>query len=204
MRTQTGRWIRLLPDGTPLRNRLLAALPVSDYTRIKKHLQMSTAVVGRTLQEHGLPVKDVYLPNGGVFSVTNEMRNGALVEVATVGREGMLGVGVFFGDRSARVEHSSAGPGWSAALDRWLSRFIKETAAGRSASLLRVTRRPTLLPDHAVHGVQRAARRETAMLPVAAPDAGSLRLQRVCPETRISRHHARSAPPHRHTGDGNT
>jgi len=36
----------------------------------------------------------------GVFSVTNEMRDGALVEVATVGIEGMLGIGVFLGDRS--------------------------------------------------------------------------------------------------------
>ena len=129
MRTQTGRSIRLLPDGTPLRNRLLAALPVSDYTRIKKHLQMNTTVVGRTLQEHGLPVKDVYFPNGGVFSVTNEMRNGALVEVATVGREGMLGVGVFFGDRSGAGRTFMQVPDGPQPSMR-VSRFIKETAAG--------------------------------------------------------------------------
>jgi hypothetical protein len=36
----------------------------------------------------------------GVFSATDEMRDGALVEVATVGREGMLGIGVFLGDRT--------------------------------------------------------------------------------------------------------
>jgi hypothetical protein len=92
--------IRLLPDGTPLHNRLLAALPAADYARIRKHLQMNTGVTGRTLQEHGAPVTEVYFPNGGVFSVTNEMRDGALVEVATVGIEGMLGIGVFLGDRS--------------------------------------------------------------------------------------------------------
>jgi hypothetical protein len=34
-----------------------------------------------------------------VFSVTNEMRDGALVDVATVEIEGMLGIGVFLGDR---------------------------------------------------------------------------------------------------------
>ena len=140
MRTQTGRSIRLLPDGTPLWNRLLAALPVSDYTRIKKHLQMSTTVVGRTLQEHGLPVKDVYFPNGGVFSVTNEMRNGGLVEVATVGREGMLGVGVFFGDRSGAGRTFMQVPDGPQPSMR-VSRFIKETAAGPFREL--VTRRPT-------------------------------------------------------------
>ena len=61
---------------------------------------MNIGVTGRTLQAQGSPVTDVYFPNGGVFSVTNEMRDGALVEVATVGREGMLGIGVFLGDRS--------------------------------------------------------------------------------------------------------
>jgi hypothetical protein len=92
--------VRLLPDGTPLHNRLLAALPAADYARIQKHLHMNTGVTGRTLQEHGRPVTDVYFPNGGVFSVTNQMRDGDLVEVATVGIEGMLGIGVFLGDRS--------------------------------------------------------------------------------------------------------
>ena len=91
---------RRLPDGTLLHNRLLAALPSRDYTRVLKHLHMTAVVPGRTLQAPGTPVTDVYFPNGGVFSVTNEMRNGALVEVATVGHEGMLGIGVFLGDRS--------------------------------------------------------------------------------------------------------
>jgi CRP-like cAMP-binding protein len=61
---------------------------------------MSAVTVGDTLQAHRVPIKDVYFPNGGVFSITNEMRNGGLVEVATVGREGMLGIGVFLGDRA--------------------------------------------------------------------------------------------------------
>jgi CRP-like cAMP-binding protein len=118
---------RLLPDGTPLQNRLLAALPLGDYARIQKHLQMHTGVTGRTLQEHGTPVTDVYFPNGGVFSVTNEMRDGALVEVATVGREGMLGIGVFLGDRSGAgrtFQQVPDGPFPSMAVGR----FVKESA----------------------------------------------------------------------------
>src|SRR5215216_4984420 len=91
---------RLLPDGTALQNRLLAALPADDYARIFKDLRMIRVVTGQTLQAHGAPVTDVYFPNGGVYSVTNEMRDGVLVEVATVGCEGMLGIGVFLGDRS--------------------------------------------------------------------------------------------------------
>jgi len=99
MATAKSKSTRLLPDGTPLRNRLLAALPAADYARVHGLLHMQTAGPGRTLQEHGAPIRHVYFPNGGVFSVTNRMRDGALVEVATVGIEGMLGIGVFLGDR---------------------------------------------------------------------------------------------------------
>ena len=118
---------RLLPDGTPLHNRLLAALPAADYARLQKHLRMNPSVTGRTLQEHGTPVTDVYFPNGGVFSVTNEMRDGALVEVATVGIEGMLGIGVFLGDRLGAgpiLQQVSDGPFPSMRV----SRFVKESA----------------------------------------------------------------------------
>src|SRR5688572_22441151 len=100
MSTPAVRASRLLPDGTPLQNRLLAALPARDYARLLKHLDMNIGVTGRTLQHQGTPVTDVYFPNGGVFSVTAEMGDGALVEVATVGREGLLGIGVFLGDRA--------------------------------------------------------------------------------------------------------
>ena len=58
---------RSLPDGTPLHNRLLAALPVADYDRVLKHLRMRTVAVGDTLQAHGTRITDVYFPNGSVF-----------------------------------------------------------------------------------------------------------------------------------------
>jgi CRP-like cAMP-binding protein len=127
MPTSTVRSIRLLPDGTPLQNRLLAALPAGDYARLLKHLHMNTGVTGRTLQQQGTPVTDVYFPNGGVFSVTNEMRDGALIEVATVGREGMLGIGVFLGDRSGAgrmFQQVPDGPFPSMTVGR----FVKESA----------------------------------------------------------------------------
>ena len=98
MRRPTARTTRLLPDGTPLHNRLLAALPAHNYRRLTAHLRMTKVKSGETLQQHGARITRVYFPNGGVFSITNQMGDGTLVEVATVGQEGMLGVGVFLGD----------------------------------------------------------------------------------------------------------
>ncbi len=127
MSTATVGSSRLLPGGIPLHNRLLAALPAADYARIQAHLQMHTGVTGRTLQEHGVPVTDVYFPNGGVFSVTNQMRGGALVEVATVGIEGMLGIGVFLGDLSGAGRSFQQVPDGPFPSMR-VRRFIKESA----------------------------------------------------------------------------
>jgi CRP-like cAMP-binding protein len=145
MRAEKAPSTRLLPDGTPLHNRLLAALPVAEYDRVLRYVQMNTVTRGKTLQSPGARVSDVYFPNGGVFSVTNEMRNGALVEVATVGREGMLGIGVFFGGRAGigrTFLQVADGPLPSMAA----TRFVKETAsAGPFRDVIRLYAQANLL-----------------------------------------------------------
>jgi CRP-like cAMP-binding protein len=89
---------RRLPGGMPLHNRLLAAIPEDVYGPVLSVIRMAHVELGEILHDHGVVVEDVYFPNGGVYSVTNHMRDGRVVEVATVGDEGMLGVSVFLGD----------------------------------------------------------------------------------------------------------
>src|SRR5688500_12180564 len=122
------RSARRLPDGSLLKNRLLGALPGTAYDHILRYVRMTPVTPGHTLQAHRQRIKDVYFPNGGVYSVTNEMRDGALVEVDTVGLEGMLGIGVFLGDREGmgRTFQQVANgllPSMTAAS------FVRETAA---------------------------------------------------------------------------
>jgi CRP-like cAMP-binding protein len=127
MRRRSRSSARILADGTPLRNRLLAALPAAAYSRIASYLRLRSTVTGDILHEHGRRITDVYFPNGGVFSITNPMRNGAVVETATVGREGMLGIGAFLGDRSGTghtFQQVAGGPVVALAA----ARFITETA----------------------------------------------------------------------------
>jgi CRP-like cAMP-binding protein len=136
---------RLLPDGTALRNRLLAALPRAEYDRILPYLRMRTVTTGETLQAHRARITDVYFPNGGVFSVTNQMRNGGLVEVASIGREGMLGIGVFFGDRAGMgrtFQQVANGPLPSMSA----TRFVTETSrAGAFRNVVSVYAQANLL-----------------------------------------------------------
>jgi CRP-like cAMP-binding protein len=135
----------VLPDGTPLRNRLLAALPRLDYERVARHLRIERTVIGDTLHESGRRMHDVYFPNGGVFSVTTQLHDGSLVEVATVGREGMLGVGAFLGDRIGTGRTFQQVPdGPVAALA--VSPFVRETAsAGRFRDIIALYTQATLL-----------------------------------------------------------
>jgi hypothetical protein len=39
----------------------------------------------------------VFFPNGGVASVTTVMKDGTMVEIATVGVEGVVGINALFG-----------------------------------------------------------------------------------------------------------
>jgi CRP-like cAMP-binding protein len=126
MQTPARGSTRFLPDGSPLHNRILAALPAATYDRMLRHLHMTTVVTGDTLQTPGRRITEVYFPNGGVFSVTNQMRDGAQVEVATVGYEGMLGIGAFFGDRSGAGRTFQQVPN-GRLPSMAVGRFVKET-----------------------------------------------------------------------------
>ena len=43
------------------------------------------------------PVRQVFFLNGGVASMTTVMKDSSMVEIATVGDEGLVGINAFFG-----------------------------------------------------------------------------------------------------------
>jgi CRP-like cAMP-binding protein len=80
------------------RNRLLGALPAADYDRLVPDLTAVAPRPPQILQYAGEPIRYVYFPNGGVFSVMTLLPDGATVEAATVGDEGMFCLEAFFRD----------------------------------------------------------------------------------------------------------
>ncbi|MCA1651853.1 MAG: Crp/Fnr family transcriptional regulator [Acidobacteria bacterium] len=50
------------------------------------------------LHRQGEKIDTIYFPAGGVCSITSTMTDGRMVEVATVGNEGMVGSTAFFGE----------------------------------------------------------------------------------------------------------
>ena len=94
---------RRLPSSTrpPPANRLLAALPADDYARLVPTLHNTPLKLKRFLHKPGEVADHVYFPGGGFVSVVTVLKDGGMVEVATIGREGMLGMtAVLNGDPS--------------------------------------------------------------------------------------------------------
>jgi CRP-like cAMP-binding protein len=99
-----------------IRNRLLAALPPSDFALLAPQLTACSLEEGAILQEPDSPIDEVYFPIRGLISLATVMRTGEMVETAMVGREGAIGS--FAGLTSA---HASARavvqiPGTAAAI----------------------------------------------------------------------------------------
>ena len=104
------------PDPTRPTNRLLAHLPADAYSRIQPHLTMVPTTIRRIFHKRGEPVREVFFLNGGMASVTTGMQDGSMVEVATVGDEGVVGVGGLFGARLANAETMMQIPDGDAAM----------------------------------------------------------------------------------------
>src|SRR5437773_5298337 len=78
------------PTGNP--NQRLAALPAADYARIIPSLSVMPLKLKEFLHRSGEPIRHVYFPGGGFCSELTVLEDGGMVEIATIGREGMVGV----------------------------------------------------------------------------------------------------------------
>jgi CRP-like cAMP-binding protein len=72
-------------------NRLLAALPQADYARLAPTLDIVPLTLKAFLHKSGEPIRYVYFPGGGFCSMVTELADGTMVEIATIGREGVVG-----------------------------------------------------------------------------------------------------------------
>lgn len=78
-------------------NKLLSALPEAEYQRLLPNLEPISLSLKQFLYEPYQPIDYVYFLNSGVVSVLTVLENGATIEVATVGSEGMIGTFVVLG-----------------------------------------------------------------------------------------------------------
>jgi len=81
------------PPPPDSQNLLLAALPLEDYERLAPALDIVPLKLKDILHKPGEPLQHVYFPGAGGFcSLLTVLQDGGMIEVATIGREGMVGV----------------------------------------------------------------------------------------------------------------
>jgi CRP-like cAMP-binding protein len=88
---------RTSPQGKPVCNRILLALPDSEFRSIRPHLEFLSLPHHRLLYEPNRKIDFLYFPNRGLISLVIVMEDGKTVEVAVLGREGFAGVPAVFG-----------------------------------------------------------------------------------------------------------
>ena len=133
---------RSSPQGKPVCNRILLALPDREFRSIRPHLEFLTLPHHRLLYEPNRKIDFLYFPNRGLISLVIVMEDGKTVEVAVLGREGFAGVPAVFGLTRSTVREvvQIAGDGFkikAAAFRQALrSSPLLQAALGRYAVVL--------------------------------------------------------------------
>src|SRR5256885_1831 len=109
----------------PAANSMLAALPRAQYQRLLGSLERVALTFGEVLYEPGERIRHVYFPVDALVSLLTVVEGHLALEVGMVGREGMVGVSLFFGTDASPVRALVQGAG--TALRMKSARFCEET-----------------------------------------------------------------------------
>ncbi|MGN6699663.1 MAG: Crp/Fnr family transcriptional regulator [Thermomicrobiales bacterium] len=139
------------PNGDPRAlNRLLALLPEEEYNRLREHGELVAFDVKMVVYENNGPLPYIYFPISGVFSMVTELGDGAVMEVATIGNEGMVGLPAFLGAGTSPLITYSQIPGVALRLEAGVFRDLAAPGTVLHEVLHRFTQALFILTAQAV------------------------------------------------------
>jgi CRP-like cAMP-binding protein len=121
-------------DDGAYHNHLLALLPDREREALQPHVERVTLELRELVYDVSTPIRYAYFPEDGVVSLIGVMRDGAAVEVATVGNEGMLGLPLFLGVTQVTGQAFSQIPGTALRIEA--DRFRALAAGGKLRELM--------------------------------------------------------------------
>ena len=107
-------------------NRLLAALPQTEYKILSPMLERVPLVYNERIYEPGAPIRDIYFPESGIISLLSGVGDDSTIEVGIVGNEGMAGLPVYLGVKTSATLAVVQGSG--SALRMKTTDFVKFSA----------------------------------------------------------------------------
>ena len=118
-------------------NKLLASLADDDFGLLEPHLEPVALGIRKNLEKPNMRIEAVYFPEGGFASVVAIQSSGKEVEVGLIGREGMTGLPIVFGNhRSPHATYVQA-PGTGKCMPANELRKAFQTSPALRDSLLR-------------------------------------------------------------------
>jgi CRP-like cAMP-binding protein len=119
------------------RNRILSSLPDEEVDLVLSMLEPEELAFGQVLIESDHPIEYVHFPERALVSMLGAADDSAAVEVAMIGRDGMVGLPLFFGlDRTLmRGYVQIAGSAWRMTAEHFRALLYQ------SATLERMVRR---------------------------------------------------------------
>ena len=81
----------------PIQNRLLAALPVDEYYRLRPRLEPVEFILGEVVYEFAGQLDYVFFPTTSIISLLYTMENGSSAEMGLTGNDGVVGIALFMG-----------------------------------------------------------------------------------------------------------
>ena len=115
-------------------NRILKALPPSEYRRLSGSMERVRLEIRQTTGEAGKKLDFVYFPESAMISHVSRMQDGSSVEIGIAGREGMSGLPVLLGDGISMSESFAQ-------------------ISGEAARMTSRAFRREVTPDTALHGL---------------------------------------------------
>ncbi len=92
-------------------NRLLQLASPLEYQELAAHMETVRLKRGQVLFHPNEPISHVYFPESGVLSTVSHLDSGRMVEVGTIGNEGVLGLPVFLAFDRVPLEAAAQIPG---------------------------------------------------------------------------------------------
>jgi CRP-like cAMP-binding protein len=85
-------------------NHLLDRLPEGEFERLSQLMEFVSLPVRKVLYKARAPLDYVYFPTSGIVSAMTVMEDGDIIEVATIGNEGVAGLTAFIGGKTSPYE----------------------------------------------------------------------------------------------------
>lgn len=118
-------------------NRLLRALPAADFALLQPHLMTVPLRLGDVLIAADRSIERVHFIEDGILSMIATATDGKQIELALIGREGLIGMPILLGtDRSAHEGRVQAS-GYAWCVDAGVLRGILASSPGVQSLLLR-------------------------------------------------------------------